>query len=545
MGGSMFAYIAAGVAGIAGAALLSWRFKGKQPNTYGSAGWATVWTAFRKGLFKKSGLRVGDWAGRLSVHYDGIHAITFGQSGAGKGVSSILPNLLSYPWFFVIDPGGENTAIAAKWWAQQKIPFGCINFFGMHAEEPWALPAQGFNPLDFLNPHSQSFAADALLFAEMLTPRAGNESGSSVYFKDAAQTAKRALIIQIKTAEPRERQNLATLYRYVNGDAGGWEALLSAMKANPVCGGIVQQEAFKVERIEAQAPEEFSAIMSTIQQDLSFLADPLIREKLSRSDVDFSLLKGLAKGQKGGIISVVLPLEYMESHAAIPRLAMACAVLEMQRKPLANNNVIFLIDEAAALGKVVRFPNWLATLRRYRVRFWSIWQNLSQVDDLYGKNWQTLISNCGLLQILGVGDLKTAEHTERLLGKCTVETESKNARGEISKSLTARPLAMADELMRLKGDRQVVFIGNLRPILLKKTPYWKREELSGRFHPNPYIAGKTPGVTTLDELKTIWGRIYYALVWCMAPHPIAACCMLLPIVWFLLNLYSGGGGTWR
>ena len=88
-----------------------------------------------------------------------------------------------------------------------------------------------------------------------------------------------------------------------------------------------------MERIEAQASEEFSAIMSTIQQDLSFLADPLVRENLSRSDVDFSILKGFKPKQKGGIISVVLPLEYIESHAAVTRLALACAVLEMQRTP--------------------------------------------------------------------------------------------------------------------------------------------------------------------------------------------------------------------
>ncbi len=52
---------------------------------------------------------------------------------------------------------------------------------------------------------------------------------------------------------------------------------------------------------------------------------------------------------------------------------------------------------------------------------WPIFQNIGQLVDLYGKGWQTIVANCGLLQILGIGhDLETAEHTERLLGKCTV-----------------------------------------------------------------------------------------------------------------------------
>ena len=121
----------------------------------------------------------------------------------------------------------------------------------------------------------------ALVFAEMLTPRTGGEAGSSAYFKDAAQTAKRAMLIHIKTAEPSDRQNIATLYEYANSDAQEWERLLGAMKASPVGAGLVRQEATKLERIEAQAPEEFSAVMSTIQQDLSFLADPLVREFVS------------------------------------------------------------------------------------------------------------------------------------------------------------------------------------------------------------------------------------------------------------------------
>ena len=529
---SIFAYIAAGVAGLG---LLAWRFDGRKSDTYGSARWAPVWKAFRKGLFREKGLRVGDWTGQLSVFYDGIHAITFGQSGSGKGAAAILPNLLTYPYCFLIDPGGENTAIAVKTWRRRKLAFACINIFGMHDEKPWELPAHGFNPLDFLDPNSPAFAADALVFAEMLTPRTGGEAGSSAYFKDAAQTAKRAMLVHIKTAEPSGRQNIATLYEYANSDARGWKRLLEAMKASPVGGGLVRQEATKLERIEGQAPEEFSAIMSTIQQDLSFLADPLVREKLSRSDVDFAILKGRGKRQRGGIISVILPLQYMETHAAIPRLALACAALEMQRKPLAKSKVIFLIDEAATLGRVLRFPNWLATLRKYHVVIWSIWQNIGQLVDLYGKGWQTLISNCGLLQILGVGDAETAEHTEKLLGKCTVQTVTTNWRGERSVSEAGRSLLMPDELTRLKENQQIAFIGNLPPMKLRKTPYWKRPGLAGRFHPNPYRDGGASGTGITGLLSALWGKLYYALAWWMAPSPVAA----LLIVGSIILLAAG------
>src|SRR5690606_33416843 len=144
----------------------------------------------------------------------------------------------------------------------------------------------------------------------------------------------------------------ATVFQYMNSDAAEWGALLSAMKANPVGGGLVRTGAIALERREAQAPEEFSAVLSTMQESFNWLTDPQVRDFISRSDVDFTILKGLTPDQRGGVVSVVLPLQYNKSHAAISRLALACAVLTMQRPPLARNKVLFLIDEAADLGKI-------------------------------------------------------------------------------------------------------------------------------------------------------------------------------------------------
>ncbi len=497
--------------------LLSWRASSKNKSTtFGSATWADIWTIFNHDLFAKKGIEVGQIEGRLPVYYQDTHAISIGASGSGKGVNAILPNLLQTTRAFVIDPGGENTAIAAKSFRKRNLRFGCINIFGMFGEAPYELPAHGFNPLDYLEDSSSSFAADALVIAEMLTPRAGNEGGSAAYFKDAAQRIKRALIIHIKTFESIENQNLSTLYRYISCNAKEWQKLLDDMKANPACGGLVSQEANILERIEAQASEEFSAIMSTIQQDLSWLADPLIADKMSRSDVDFKSLKNGTKKQ-GGIISVVLPLEYMESHAAIPRLALACAMLEMQCKPYANEKVLFIIDETSSLGKLLRFPNWLATMRKYGAVIWSVWQSVAQVEDLYHKNWQTIIGNCGLIQILGVGDPKTGKYIEELLGKCTVNTLSVNGQGQRSTSQASRSLKFADELRRFPDDRQIVFIGNLDPIRLYKTPYWKNPSLEGLYYDNPYLGGKSQNPGSLDEIKTILGKVYYILIWWLAP----------------------------
>jgi type IV secretion system protein VirD4 len=536
MAGSILAYTAAGLFGLG---LLGWRFQ-KNAETYGTASWLEPWTAMKRGLFKRKGILVGDWTGLLPVFYQGTHAITFGESGSGKGACAILPNMLSQPFIFANDPGGENAAVAIKTWRDQGYQVCVINPFGMFEDKPWALPRQGFNPLDILAPGSETFASEALLIAELLIVRSGREDGSSLYFKNAATSFLQAVIMHVVSTLPKGQRHLGTVYALVNADAESWEALLEAMRGNPAGDGFVAKTASAMERREEQAPAEFSAVMSTVQQDLAWLGDTIVRENLKRSDVDFSVLKGIdsaGKPVKGGIIVVVLPLEYNESHAAIPRLALGRAIWEMQRRPLAREKVLFLIDEAAALGKITRFPNWLATLRKYKAVLWPIFQNIGQVKALYGEQWQTFIANCGLRQFISIADLETAEYVNKLLGERTTESTSTSHEGKTSTSQTRRSLLTVDEILHLSSNRQLVFIGNMKPAPLYLTPYWVRPELRGRFHRNPYHKRKSPFVFGTGA-KSLKGSLYYALVCLLTPHPLMGATYLSAIA-ALAGRYAG------
>lgn len=524
--GTIIAYLLGGTA-IVG--LLQWRFPAEALTSHGSARFGNVWDLVQTGRMNSGGIDTGEWAPGLNASYRGPHAITFGDSGCGKGTSVILPNLLTRNRIFLIDPGGENTAVACKYWRDQGYEFRCINPFGLHTAAPWSLPMHGFNPLATLNPAADDFASKARVLAEMLVLVDPRDTGATAYFKSAARNAVAAFLMHIRANEPRERQTLGVLYHYVNSEAKGWSKLIAAMRKHGGDHVVIRNEANKLERVEAQSPEEFSGIMSTVQDALSFLADPVVRRALRTHEADFWLLKGHDANVKGAVISVILPLEYIESHAALLRLAMSCGVFEFLRAPIASERILVLIDEAAALGKLAHLSNWLATLRKYNVSIWTIWQSASQLADLYGVNWHSIVSNCGLLQILGIGDQEMAAQTEKLLGQCTIKVTSTSSSpgnpASTTTTETGRALMFSDEVRRMATDKLLVIMDNQPPFLLTKRPYYERPELEGRYYANPHL-GYLTAPDRADRLRLKLGGIYRGLVWWMTPHPFSAACML-------------------
>lgn len=520
---------------VAGAGLLKWRFA-KRRTTFGSAGWLPAWTASGKGLFRDDGLIAGDWSGILPVHYAGSgHALTVAPTGGGKGTSAIIPNLLRHRWIFLIDPGGENAAIAAKAWRRKGYHFICLNPWGMHAEAPWSLPSHAINPLSILDPASETFASDADLLAEMIVPLTGKESGSALFFKEEARSGIRAFLMHIAITEPVERRNLLTLREYICLEARDWGALLAAMKANKAAGGLIAREAAAFERREGQSAEEFSGVVSTIKQDTNFIEDPVMQRALSGQSADLSILKGVAGGKRipGSVVSVVMPLPYLETHAAYSRLILGMALWTMQRGALARGRVLFVLDEFPALKRMNRIANGLATLRKYRVWLWPIIQNIGQLKSLYGEGWQTFMSNAGFKQFVGAGDLETAQYLSALCGETTIEVKTRNPGGGITRSEARRKLATVEEAMTLRADRQIVFVDANKPMLLRKTPYWERPELRGRFYPNPYHAG-TPDLPWWIAPGALWGICLRFAAWLVRPAAPVIAAAVMALV-FLAN----------
>jgi type IV secretion system protein VirD4 len=134
----------------------------------------------------------------------------------------------------------------------------------------------------------------------------------------------------------------------------------------------------------------------------------------------------------------------------------------------------------------------------FGMQLWGIVQDLSQLERIYDKGWETFISNAGVLQYFGSRDQKTAEYFSKLCGVTTIEKTSisnsiarafgSSSPGGGSSSSTShtestntdvaqRHLAFADELMVMRKGQQLLFVEEVNPIMAQRSNWYEHPEL--------------------------------------------------------------------
>jgi len=152
-----------------------------------------------------------------------------------------------------------------------------------------------------------------------------------------------------------------------------------------------------------------------------------------------------------------------------------------------------LIDEARNIGKIPNLGEYLATCRKYQISIMPIFQNYSQIVELYGKEGaNSIVGNCDTTIFLGGSDSDTLKIIMEHLGKETVKNLSfGNSRGKmgsisVNKQEVGRELMSRIQIEQMSNTECLVFIRGLRPFKVKK--YQLQE------HPNyKYTAEADPG----------------------------------------------------
>ena len=91
-----------------------------------------------------------------------------------------------------------------------------------------------------------------------------------------------------------------------------------------------------------------------------------------------------------------------------------------------KNPVLFLIDEAAHLGRMQVLEDAVTLMRGYGIRLWLFFQSVGQLQKIYGDNAQTILENLGDQQYFCVNGYESLEHLSKTIGDCTILVKSIN-----------------------------------------------------------------------------------------------------------------------
>jgi type IV secretion system protein VirD4 len=455
-------------------------FGEQQGDTHGSARFATD-KEIAPLTRTDTGLLIGrDAKTDKLLRYDGpAHLLTMAPTRTGKGVGTIIPNLLTANRSVIcIDPKGENARITER----ARHAFGPV-----HILDPFGVSgasSASFNPLDAFDPSGLDVAEDANTLADALVfDEAG--TGGEAHWNDEAKALIAGMLLHIIAHEPRSRRTLATLRENLTLAPEAFKALLKEMQSATAINGLIARAA---NRHLGKSDREAAGVLSSAQRHTHFLDSPRMVSVLSQSDFTFGDLK-----QKVATVFLVLPPDRLGTYSRWLRLLITQSLTDMARtKPaspaLPMPPVLYLLDEFAALGHLAPIERAMGLMAGYGVQLWPILQDVHQLRATYGQRAGTFLSNAGVLQVFGVNDHESSRLVSDLMGQETVifqtmarALDSEQSGISYNEQHTGRPLMTPDEVRNMRPYAQLLFLAGLRPIFARKIRYYGDPEFRGLF----------------------------------------------------------------
>ncbi|MEJ6399548.1 type IV secretory system conjugative DNA transfer family protein [Yoonia sp. 208BN28-4] len=459
-------------------------FFGLTGDSHGSARFAS--RKEMKKLQGGDGLLIGRNPGTgRRLRYDGLaHLITLAPTRAGKGVGTVIPNLLGVDRsVLVIDPKGENARIAGE--ARRRLGT-------THVLDPFEVsgqPSAAYNPLDRLTPNSLDLGEDAASLTEALVMDPPGQV-TEAHWNEEAKAILGGLIMFCVCHEDRDRRTLATVREYLTLPPGRLKALLELMQDSDAAGGLIARAA---NRFLGKAEREAASVLSNAQRHTHFLDSPRIAKVLSRSDFHFSDLRHRITS-----VFLVLPPNRMDAYSRWLRLLVSQALQDIARDAEAvtgaqgpshqlSSPTLFLLDEFAALGRLEAVERAMGLMAGYGLQLWPILQDMSQLKDLYGERANTFIANAGVQQVFGVNDFETAKWLSQMIGQETTGFQTDSFKPgdnpSFSNNLTGRDLLTPDEIMQMPSNVQLLRVQGQPSALAQKLRYYADPEFKGLFVP--------------------------------------------------------------
>jgi type IV secretion system protein VirD4 len=139
-------------------------------------------------------------------------------------------------------------------------------------------------------------------------------------------------------------------------------------------------------------------------------------------------------------------------------------------------SLMLMLDEAANIAPLRELATYASTGAGQGIQICSIWQDLAQVEAIYGRRAATVVNgHTARVFLAGSADFSTLDTTSRMIGEHETHRASvshlSDGQRSIQESTTETRLAPVDYLRQVAPDAAVVLYGRA-PVIRLKTTAW-------------------------------------------------------------------------
>ena len=247
-----------------------------------------------------------------------------------------------------------------------------------------------------------------------------------------------------------------------------------------------------------KSDNERSGVLSTAMSFLGLYRDPTVAAVTSRCDWRIA---DLISAKRPVSLYLVVPPSDISRTKPLVRLILNQIGRRLTESLDGSDGIerkrelLLMLDEFPALGRLDFFETALAFMAGYGIRSFLIAQSLNQIDKAYGPN-NSILDNCHVRVAYATNDERTAKRISEMLGTAT-ELRAQLCRAQIGPWLEAshgvasemaRPLLTPGEVMQLPPDEAVVMISGHPPIKARKLRYYEDENFTRRVLPPPALS---------------------------------------------------------
>jgi type IV secretion system protein VirD4 len=474
---------------------------------HGEAKFADTAEIKKRGLLDGNGILLGQLNGKYLTLPGQQGAILSAPPRAGKGVGVVIPNLLNFPGsVIVIDIKRENwekTAGFRQKNGQQIYMFDPLSETGETA---------CWNPLYYVSDDPNIRINDIQRIAEMLYIV---EAGKDSFWALSSRTLFLGITLYLFETPYANRTIGEILRQAMSGGTTGegfvmhWKRIIEGRKSgkHPLSWQCVAS----IYEVIDLAPQTASGIRKEFTSKLSLWLNPLLDTATASNDFDLRELRKKPLSIYVGVtpdnldrIRPVLSLFFQQ--------AIGLQTRELpEQNPQLKHQVLLLLDEFTALGRIPIIETSCGFLPGYNVRILLVIQTPSQLRSVYGREGaDTILKTLAGRILFAPKDFSDAQEISNELGSTTVKSKSRSrplwgsGKGNsTTESEQRRMLLLPQEVKELGDHKEIIIYEGIRPILAEKIIYYQDRNFKKRLLPPPAVKRQTP---SSNEMKAI---VYY------------------------------------